>query len=95
VLNDLPPGEFPISAFDMVLNGYTLRGSIVGTRVDLEEALAFAVEGKVRATIEDQPLESISDIFDRLKTGKVNGRVVLDVASQILNHPHELLTKHA
>ncbi len=95
VLNGLPPGEFPISVFDMVLNGYTLRGSIVGTRLDLEEALAFAAEGKVKATIEDQPLESINDIFDRLRTGKVNGRVVLDIAASAAHHPHELAVVHA
>jgi len=45
VLNGLPAGEFPLSIFDVVLNGYTVRGSIVGTRLDLEEALAFAVLG--------------------------------------------------
>src|SRR5215472_13316448 len=28
VLNGLPPGEFPISIFDVVLNRYTIRGSI-------------------------------------------------------------------
>jgi propanol-preferring alcohol dehydrogenase len=82
VLNGLPPGEFPVSIFDVVLNRYTIRGSIVGTRLDLEEALAFAAEGKVKATIETQPLESINDVFQRLKTGKVNGRVVLGIASQ-------------
>ena len=80
VLCGLPPGEFPVSIFDLVLNRYTLRGSIVGTRKDLEEALAFAADGKVRATIETQPLESINAVFDRLKRGKVNGRVVLDIA---------------
>jgi alcohol dehydrogenase, propanol-preferring len=95
VLNGLPPGEFPISVFDMVLNGYTLRGSIVGTRIDLEEALAFAAEGKVKATIEDQPLESINDIFDRLKTGRVNGRIVLDMGVNAEPQPHELMTTHA
>jgi propanol-preferring alcohol dehydrogenase len=78
VLNGLPPGEFPVSIFDVVLNGYTLRGSIVGTRLDLEEALAFAAEGKVKATIETLPLESINEVFSRLKKGQVNGRVVLD-----------------
>ena len=82
VLNGLPPGEFPISIFDVVLNRYTVRGSIVGTRMDLEEALTFAAEGKVKATIETQPLESINDVFARLKTGKVNGRIVLDIAEQ-------------
>ena len=79
VLNGLPPGEFPVSIFEVVLNGYTVRGSIVGTRLDLEEALAFAAEGKVKATIETLPLESINDTFDRLRNGKVNGRVVLGI----------------
>src|SRR5207342_3269923 len=77
VLIGLPPGEFPISIFDVVLSRYTLRGSIVGTRKDLEEALDFAAQGKVKATIEQLPLESINEVFERLKTGKVNGRVVL------------------
>lgn len=83
VLNGLPPGKFPVSIFDVVLNRYTIRGSIVGTRIDLEEALAFAGEGKIKATIETQPLSSINDVFRRLKTGKVNGRVVLGIAKQV------------
>jgi propanol-preferring alcohol dehydrogenase len=82
VLNGLPPGEFPISIFDVVLNRYTVRGSIVGTRVDLEEALRFASEGKVKATIETAPLESINDVFARLKTGKVSGRIVLGIGEK-------------
>lgn len=81
VLNGLPPGEFPISVFDLVLNGQTVCGSIVGTRKDLEEALQFAAEGKVKATIERQNLAAINDVFDRLKRGKIKGRVVLDIAS--------------
>jgi propanol-preferring alcohol dehydrogenase len=83
VLNGLPPGEFPVSIFDVVLNRYTIRGSIVGTRIDLEEALAFAAAGKVKATIEAQPLSSINDVFGRLKTCKVNGRVVLGIGKQV------------
>jgi alcohol dehydrogenase, propanol-preferring len=79
VMNGLPPGEFPVSIFEMVLNRYTLRGSIVGTRLDLEEALAFAAEGKVKATIEQLSMESINDVFSRLKKGQVNGRVVLNI----------------
>jgi alcohol dehydrogenase, propanol-preferring len=79
VLVGLPPGEFPVSIFDVVLNGYTIRGSIVGTRLDLEEALAFAAEGKVKATIDTLALESINDVFHRLRTGQVNGRVVLGI----------------
>jgi propanol-preferring alcohol dehydrogenase len=82
VLNGLPPGEFPVSIFDIILNGNTIRGSIVGTRLDLEEALAFAAEGKVKATIETLPLECINDVFSRLKRGQVNGRVVLGIREE-------------
>lgn len=77
----LPPGEFPTPIFDVVLKRITIRGSIVGTRRDLEEAIAFATEGKVKAEIHKAPLEDINDIFARLKAGKIDGRVVLDFSS--------------
>jgi D-arabinose 1-dehydrogenase-like Zn-dependent alcohol dehydrogenase len=35
--------------FDAVLGGITVRGSIVGTRLDLAESLMFAAQGKVKA----------------------------------------------
>ena len=74
----LPPGSFPTPIFDVVLKRITVRGSIVGTRRDLDEALAFAAEGKVKAQIARAPLEDINAIFARLKNGKIEGRVVLD-----------------
>src|SRR5580698_10879590 len=80
VLVGLPPGEFPVPLFDVVANCITIRGSFVGTRQDMVEALAFAVGGKVKADIELQPLASINQIFDRLEHGDVPSRVVLDFA---------------
>jgi hypothetical protein len=35
VLNGLPPGSFPLPIFEVVLKALTIRGSIVGTRLDL------------------------------------------------------------
>ena len=75
----LPPGDFPAPIFDIVLKRITVRGSIVGTRKDLAEALAFAAEGKVRAHIHTAPLDSINDVFGALKAGRVDGRMVLDL----------------
>jgi len=80
VLVGLPPGEFPVPLFDVVANCITIRGSFVGTRGDMAEALAFAAEGKVKADIELQPLSSINKIFDRLEHGDVPSRVVLEFA---------------
>src|SRR6202051_2336990 len=80
VLVALPPGEFPVPLVDVVANCIPIRGSFVGTRQDMAEALAFAVDGKVKADIELQPLSSINKIFDRLERGDVPSRVVLDFA---------------
>ncbi len=78
VLVGLPPGNFPVPLFDVVANCITIRGSFVGNREDMAEALMFAARGKVKADIELQPLSAINDVFDRLQKGKVAGRVVLD-----------------
>ncbi|WP_255012180.1 alcohol dehydrogenase AdhP [Roseovarius sp. M141] len=80
-LNGLPPGNFPLNIFGMVLNGVTVRGSIVGTRLDLQESLAFASDGRVKATIETAPLDEINAILDRMRSGKIEGRMVLDLTS--------------
>lgn len=76
-LNGLPPGDFPLPIFSTVLNGITVRGSIVGTRRDLQESLDFAAQGSVRAHIHRDRLENINAIFGALRAGTVDGRIVL------------------
>ena len=73
----LPPGDFATPIFDVVLKRITIRGSIVGTREDLAEAIAFASEGKVRSHIHMARLEDINSTFSSLKAGTVDGRIVI------------------
>jgi alcohol dehydrogenase, propanol-preferring len=80
VLVGIPPGEFPTPLFDVVANCITIRGSFVGSRRDMAEALAFAADGKVTADIELQPLSAINSVLARLAAGEVPSRVVLDFA---------------
>lgn len=75
----LPPGDFATPIFDVVLKRITVRGSIVGTRRDLAEALEFAAEGKVRAHLHKARLEDINGVFADLRAGRVDGRVVIDL----------------
>ncbi|MBQ0736140.1 alcohol dehydrogenase AdhP [Aquimarina celericrescens] len=79
VMNGLPPGSFNLPIFDMVLNRFTVKGSIVGTRKDLQEAIDFAVEGKVETTTHSASLEDINAVFDDMRKGKIEGRMVLDL----------------
>ncbi len=60
----------------------TVRGSFVGNRQDMAEALALAADGKVRADIELQPLSAINDVFERLQNGEVPARVVIEFGAQ-------------
>ena len=75
----LPPGNFELPIFDVVLNAKTVRGSIVGTRKDLQESLEFAGEGKVAAHYSMERLDNINAIFGRMKAGGIDGRIVVSI----------------
>jgi propanol-preferring alcohol dehydrogenase len=73
----LPPGGFELDIFDLVLTRKTVRGSIVGTRQDLAEALEFAGAGKVASHYATDSLDNINTIFDRMRKGQIDGRIVM------------------
>ncbi len=81
-MTGLPPGSFDLPIFETVLNRITIRGSIVGTRKDLQECLDFATEGKVKSTVAPAALEDINQVFDRMKAGQIDGRIVLDITGE-------------
>lgn len=58
--------------------GLNVAAVDVGTRLDLQESLNMAAAGKVKATVTAEPLENINDIFERMRQGKIEGRIVID-----------------
>lgn len=75
----LPPEAFPLDIFTTVLFGLTVRGSIVGTRRDMAEAIDFFARGKVTPTFATRPLDDINDIFAEMIDGKIDGRIVMEM----------------
>jgi propanol-preferring alcohol dehydrogenase len=73
--------RFPISISSLVNRELSLRGSSVGSRLDLAEAIRFAVEGHVKVTVERQPLDAVNRVLERMRRGEIVGRVVLDIAA--------------
>jgi propanol-preferring alcohol dehydrogenase len=67
--------ELPI--FETVLNGITIVGSIVGTRLDLREVFELHAAGKTRVIYEERPLEQVNDAIEEVERGDVQARVVL------------------
>jgi len=80
VLVGLPPEALPVPIFDLVLKGISVMGSIVGTRKDLQETLALAARGLIKCRYTMARMEEINDVFDEMRAGKIDGRIVLDVA---------------
>jgi propanol-preferring alcohol dehydrogenase len=66
--------QLPI--FETVLNGITVVGSIVGTRLDLREVFALHAAGKTRVIREQRPLEDIERAMEDVLAGDVPARIV-------------------
>jgi propanol-preferring alcohol dehydrogenase len=58
----------------------SIRGSSVGTRLDLDEAVAFALRGAVAAEVATASLSEANEVLDRMRRGEIVGRVVLKIA---------------
>jgi alcohol dehydrogenase, propanol-preferring len=81
VIVGLPPEQLPIPIFDLVLKGIKIVGSIVGTRQDLEETLALAARRLIVCEHSVAQLEDVNDVFAQMRSGEINGRVVLQLES--------------
>jgi propanol-preferring alcohol dehydrogenase len=79
VLVGLPPEAFPLDIFSTVLFELTVRGSLVGTRKDMAEAIDFFARGLIKPTYKVQPLADINSIFDEMIAAKIDGRIVMDM----------------
>ena len=66
--------ELPI--FETVLNGITVVGSIVGTRVDLREVFALHAAGKTRVIREERQLDEVETAMEDVLRGDVPARIV-------------------
>jgi propanol-preferring alcohol dehydrogenase len=72
--------QVPVSIARLIGLELSLRGSSVGSRLDLAEAIGFAAAGQVKVKVERQPLEAVNAVFERMRRGDIVGRVVLDIA---------------
>ncbi len=78
VLVGLPQGNFSLPILGSVAKGIRILTSAVGTRQDLREVLALAAAGKIKTVAETCRLEEINSVFERMRQGKISGRVVIE-----------------
>lgn len=73
----MPARDLELPVIPIVGGELRILGSAVGTRQDVRDMLALAARTGIRCHVETQPLEKVNDVFARLRTGDVMGRIVL------------------
>jgi len=68
-----------IPIFETVLNGITVVGSIVGTRVDLAETFELHARGQTRVIRESRRLEQVNEAIGQVERAEVDARIVFDL----------------
>lgn len=77
VLVGLPAdNEMRLPIFETILGGITVVGSIVGTRVDLQEVFELHAQGKTHVTREIRPLSEVNQAIADVEAGAVPARIV-------------------
>lgn len=55
----------------------TIKGTAIGTRLDMREVLEIASSGKIKISTETHPLNKAPEVLAKLKRGEIEGRAVL------------------
>jgi propanol-preferring alcohol dehydrogenase len=76
----LPADNFvTLPIFETVLNGITVTGSIVGTRVDLAETFELHADGRTTVIRETWRLDDVNKAMHEVEKGEVEARIVFDL----------------
>jgi len=71
--------ELSLPIFQTVLNGITVIGSIVGTRLDLAEVFALQAAGRTKVIYESRHLGDVNNAFAAVLDAQVPARLVFDL----------------
>ena len=76
----LPADNFvQLPIFETVLNGIRIQGSIVGTRLDLQEVFDLHSAMKTHVICETRRLETVNEDFEDVEKGRVQARLVFEM----------------
>jgi propanol-preferring alcohol dehydrogenase len=71
--------DVTLPIFETVLNGITVTGSIVGTRLDLREVFELHVAGRTSVVRTTRRLEEVNEAMKAVEHGDIDARVVFDL----------------
>ncbi|OAL36775.1 hypothetical protein AYO20_03830 [Fonsecaea nubica] len=79
----LPEGSSPPIAgavpSNMIMNRLTIKGTMIGNRKDAVECLKPLARGQIDPQVTVRPMSHLTQVFDEMHAGRIQGRVVLDM----------------
>ncbi|PCJ31222.1 MAG: zinc-binding dehydrogenase [Gammaproteobacteria bacterium] len=77
----LPPAPIEVGAFSIVSGRRSVSGSNIGGIAETQEMLAFCAQHNITADIELINIQQVNEAFERLDSGDIRYRFVIDMAS--------------
>lgn len=74
----VPPENIPVHISVLAGKALTFRGSTVGTRRDIEEAIGFYERGLVKPSVTVRRFSEVGEVINELRAGQIRGRAVID-----------------
>jgi alcohol dehydrogenase, propanol-preferring len=71
--------EIRLPIFETVLNGTKVVGSIVGTRVDMQEVFELHASGLTTVHYEKRKLDDVNEAMHQVEEAAVKARLVFDL----------------
>jgi alcohol dehydrogenase, propanol-preferring len=72
-----------IPIFETVLQGITVTGSIVGTRLDLAEVFELHAQGRTKVVRVTRRLDDVNEAMRAVEAGEIDARVVFDLRDPV------------
>ena len=80
-----PSTSMKVPVNEVITKGITIKGSIVGTRADLKEAMGFAERGVVKPKTHVESMKNYDACLNNLRENKYEGRIVFAEAPDSIN----------
>jgi uncharacterized zinc-type alcohol dehydrogenase-like protein len=81
ILLGVPPEAPQVHAFNLIFKRRRLAGSLIGGIKETQEMLDYCAEHNIMSDVEVIPMSEINNAYERMLTGDVHYRFVIDMAT--------------
>lgn len=86
VLIGLVSAESTLDTHDLITRNVSLQGSVGASKTGLQDVLQLIAQGQLRPFVKEIPFDDIPKEIEKLRMGKINGRLFTDPSKMRKDH---------